>query len=99
MIGLMPNQTLQALSTKFASLEPLLDERTRRLWAAAEARAIGRGGITLGSGATGLSRGTIRAGAKELHLPVGAARGTARGHRVLRCGGGRKALARPDPKL
>src|SRR5258708_6789806 len=99
MIGLMPNQTLQALSTKFASLEPLLDERTRRLWAAAEARAIGRGGITWVSEATGLSRVTIRAGSKELDLPVAAARGTPGGHRVRSGGGGRKSLADHDPKL
>jgi hypothetical protein len=52
----MPNQTMQALSTKFASLEPLLDERARRLWAAVEARAIGRGGITCVSEATGPGR-------------------------------------------
>jgi hypothetical protein len=100
MIGLMPNQTLQALSAKFASLVPLLDERTRRLWAAAEARAIGRGGITWVSEATGLSRVTIRAGLKELDLPMdAAARGAPGGHRVRSAGGGRKSLADHDPKL
>ena len=96
----MPNQPLQVLSTKFASLEPLLDERTRRLWAAVEARAIGRGGITSVSAATGLSRVTIRAGLRELDLPGETSAGGAhRGHRVRRPGGGRKPLAEHDPKL
>src|SRR5262249_15616763 len=45
------------------------DERARRLWAAAEARAIGRGGIARVSEATGLSRMTIRAGLRQLDLP------------------------------
>jgi hypothetical protein len=39
-----------------------LDERARRLWAAVEARAIGRGGISQVAEATRLSRATIRAG-------------------------------------
>jgi Rhodopirellula transposase DDE domain len=99
-MGSMPNQTMQALSTKFASLEPLLDERARRLWAAVEARAIGRGGITCVSEATGLSRVTIRAGLKELDLPVPTiAGGTQGGHRVRRPGGGRKPLTDHDPRL
>src|SRR4051812_30168085 len=99
-MGPMPNPTLQLLSMKFASLEPLLDERARRLWAAVEARAMGRGGITGVSEATGLSRVTIRAGLKELDLPVVAtARGPHGGHRVRRPGGGRKPLADHNPKL
>jgi hypothetical protein len=96
----LPNPSLQVLSTKFASLEPLLDERTRRLWAAVEARAIGRGGITWVSEATGLSRVTIGAGLKELDLPVATPAGGAhRVQRVRRPGGGRKPLADHDPKL
>lgn len=99
-MGSMTNPTVQPLSMKFASLEPLLDERARRLWAAVEARALGRGGITAVSEATGLSRVTIRAGLKELDLPVAAsARGAHGGHRVRRPGGGRKPLADHDPKL
>ena len=48
-----------------AALEPVLGERARRLWAAAEARAIGRGGISRVAEATGLSRITIRAGMRR----------------------------------
>ena len=61
---------MQSIKAKYTSLEPVLDERARRLWAAAEARAIGRGGITRVAEATGLSRVTIRAGLSELDLPV-----------------------------
>ena len=62
----MQNPILQVIKAKYTSLEPVLDERARRLWAAAEARAIGRGGITRVAQATGLSRVTVRAGLKEL---------------------------------
>ncbi|MCZ0944977.1 MAG: ISAzo13 family transposase, partial [Gammaproteobacteria bacterium] len=86
----------ESLRGKYAVLGPLLDERTRRLWAAAEARAIGRGGITRVAEATGMSRVTVRAGLRELEsgaaspAPAGRLRGP---------GGGRKALAERDPGL
>ena len=51
-----------AVVPKDVVLEPLLDERARRLWAAAESRAIGFGGDALVSAATGLARQTIRRG-------------------------------------
>jgi len=62
----MQTSMTQAIQAKYAALAPLLDERTRRRWAAVEARAIGRGGITRVAEATGLSQTTIRAGLKEL---------------------------------
>lgn len=66
----MRNITVQSVQAKYTSLQAVLDERARRLWAAAEARAIGRGGITQVAEATGLSRVTIRAGLSELDLPA-----------------------------
>jgi hypothetical protein len=51
---------------KFVVMAPLLDERVRRLWAAAESVAIGYGGDALVSAATGLARETIRNGRREL---------------------------------
>ncbi len=39
---------------KYAAVEPVLDERGRRLWAAAESRAIGYGGDSLVSATTGI---------------------------------------------
>ncbi|MGK0173208.1 MAG: hypothetical protein ACI9W2_004955 [Gammaproteobacteria bacterium] len=52
------------IAEKFAVVESLLDERGRRLWCAAESRAIGFGGDALVSDATGVSRPTIRTGVK-----------------------------------
>jgi hypothetical protein len=55
-----------AVRTKFLALRPVLDERLSRLWAGAEAEALGDGGIAIVERATGLSRTTIRAGRDEL---------------------------------
>lgn len=80
-------QVIDGLELKFHSLVGDLDERGRRRWAATEAIAIGYGGITAVSLATGLSHHTIRNGIKELEsdspLPSG---------RQRRSGGGRKPL-------
>jgi hypothetical protein len=80
-------QTINGLELKFNSLIGDLDERGRRRWAATEALALGYGGITAVSIATGLSHVTIRNGIKELQsddpLPSG---------RQRRSGGGRKPL-------
>src|SRR5215207_3562354 len=56
----------QIIRTKFEALRPVMDERVTRLWAGAEADALGDGGITIVGRATGLSRTTIRAGRDEL---------------------------------
>lgn len=95
----MPYPEIQIIAEKFTALEPVLDERSRRLWAAAEARAIGRGGISRVAEATGLSRITIRSGLSELYpLPPAPGRGASAG-RTRRQGGGRKPLTEHDPKL
>src|SRR5262245_9810825 len=99
MLGPMQNSITQAIAAKFAILNPLLDERARRLWAAAEARAIGRGGISQVAEATGLSRATIRAGLQELARPVSAPESQTPVERVRRSGGGRKPLGLHDPHL
>lgn len=51
---------------KYLAISTCLDERGRRLWAAAEARAYGRGGIVLVSHAIGMSNKTIDRGLKDL---------------------------------
>src|SRR5258708_1325257 len=56
----------QALARKFEVLARVLDERTRRLVAAAEAEAMGFGGISAVAEASGLSRGTVIRGMVEL---------------------------------
>ena len=55
-----------AINKRYKLLRPTLDERLRRLWAAAEALAMGRGGVAAVSRATGFSQSTIRAGIKQL---------------------------------
>jgi hypothetical protein len=74
-----------------------LDERRRRQWAAAEARDVGWGGVSLVARATGLSRPTIRAGLRELERsPNERAVGASR---VRSVGGGRRKLTEADPGL
>jgi hypothetical protein len=82
---------------KYRALEPELDERRRRQWAAAESRDLGWGGMTTVAHATGLSRTTITVGAGELAQP--AKRRALEGMRVRRPGGGRRPLAETDPDL
>ena len=55
----MEEHTIRA---KFVALHPVMDERVTRLWAGAEADALGDGGIAIVGRATWLSRTTIRAG-------------------------------------
>ena len=74
-------------------LGPELDERSRRVWAAAEALELGWGGTSAVATATGLSRTTIRAGIVELGRP------TQDPSRIRRPGGGRKSLTAHDPQL
>ena len=95
----MQNPSTQAIAAKFAILSPLLDERARRLWAAVEARAIGRGGISQVAEATRLSRATIRAALQELAHPVSPTAPQATVERVRRPGGGRKPLGAHNPHL
>jgi transposase len=84
----------EAIGERFRALAGELDERRRRLWAAAEARACGYGGIAAVARATGISEGTIRRGLGELES--GARLGPGR---VRRPGGGRRPLTETDPTL
>jgi len=59
-----------AIEAKYQALRGRLDEATVRIWAATEARSLGRGGVTLVAKATGLSRTTIHAGLSELNSPA-----------------------------
>jgi DDE family transposase len=82
---------------KFVALAPVMDERTRRLWAATEANALGHSGQTLVARATGMSRSTLHLGLRELARD--AAPALAPDQRVRRRGAGRKALTERDPTL
>ena len=61
----MENKIEPVVNEKFNALLPILDEKGR-LWAAAEAKSLGRGGISAVSKATDLSRTTIYQGLKEI---------------------------------
>lgn len=78
---------------KYAVIAPLLDERARRLWAAAESKAIGYGGDALVSAATGLARETIRNGRREILEGIGSK------GRVRRAGAGRPDIEVNQPGL
>ena len=86
------------LKAKYGPLQPLLNERQRRLWAATEALALGRGGITWVAQATGLSRMTVRSGIRELRQQR-RPQETLAADRVRRGGGGRRPLTETDPTL
>jgi hypothetical protein len=89
------SSTVETIRTKFAALRPFLDERTRRVWAATEAVALGRGGVSAVAEATGLRRNTVRAGLRDLAASLPAPPPG----RVRAPGGGRKPLTERDPTL
>lgn len=83
------------IRAKFLALKPVMDERLTRLWAGAEAEAIGAGGITLVAAATGMSRTTIRAGRDELRKGVAACDVV----KVRRAGAGRPSIEKRKPEI
>ena len=82
---------------KYRVVAPELDERRRRQWAAAEAREVGYGGVSVVARATGLARSTIHAGLRDLRASR-RQRATA-AHRIRGAGGGRRRLTTSDPAL
>jgi hypothetical protein len=85
---------IATLRAKYGSLAGVLTERSRRVWAATEARALGHGGIAIVERATGISRSTIARGIHELQdvAPLDP-------ERTRRAGGGRKRAAEKDDTL
>ncbi len=80
---------------KFELLRPVMTERMRRHWAASEALALPRGGITMVAAATGLSRTTITAGMRALRSGA-APEGEVDGSRSRQPGGGRPLVEDVD---
>jgi Rhodopirellula transposase DDE domain len=90
---------LEAVRHKFELLQPLMNERMRRHWAACEAMTLQRGGVALVAEATGLSRTTIWAGLREIrHLDELPADDLPR-ERSRRAGAGRPLLEQVDSTL
>jgi hypothetical protein len=86
---------VETIRCRFELLNPYLDEKTRRLMVAAEAQAIGFGGISIVARATGMSRDTICKGVEELQSPATGSHPD----RIRRPGGGRKKTTASDPTL
>ena len=82
------------LRAKHTAMVPVFTERSRRVWAAAAAQALGRGGPARVAAATGISASTIRRGLREL-----VAAEPLDGARTRRAGGGRKRARDLDPTL
>jgi hypothetical protein len=82
-----------AIGERYAAVRRSLNERGRRLFAAAEARTAGHGGVSASSRATGGARSTIGRGLKDLDDPGGLS------GEVRRPGSGRHALTVTDPTL
>ena len=93
----MEDPVVQVIFEKYMAIRDLLDERAKRVWAGAEARALGRGGVARVMEATGMSRARVTAGVKEVE--AGGAGGVRATGRVRAAGGGRKRLAERDPGL
>jgi transposase len=91
---------LATVRQKYKALAPLLHEKAQRRWAACEARALGRGGISLVAAATGLSRPTIHRGLVELDSgPDASEDADLNGTRIRHIGGGRPRLSTRDRSL
>jgi len=91
---MMDQRIVQWIESKFQGLADELSERTRRRWAAVEAVALGRGGVSVVSVATGLAHSTIRRGIRELSCEDSAPSG-----RQRREGAGRKSVQVVYPGL
>ena len=90
----MGMDTNEAIRQRFTLLTDQVDERTRRLLAAAEALTLGRGGVAAVARAIGMSRVTIQQGIQDLQHPEPVTPG-----RVRQPGGGRKTTVSQDPTL
>jgi len=68
---------IETLRKKFERVSEVLDERSRRVWAAAEAEALGSGGQSIVAKATGLARTTVyRERVRQATKPAAPARGS-----------------------
>jgi hypothetical protein len=95
----MEDFRVATIRLKYQMLSPSMNERLRRLWVAAEAQFLGRGGITLVSEATGVAHTTIRRGIRELAEQSEHAQSAMGASRIRKSGGGRKQIIARDPEL
>jgi Rhodopirellula transposase DDE domain len=93
------DRAISIVRQKYQDLVLIMDEKLRRRWAASEAVALGWGGITAVSEATGLSHTTIRLGIAESRALEADPNLPPQNPHVRRPGGGRKRLAEEDQTL
>jgi len=90
---------LATVQEKFDRLSSMMSEKLRRHWAACEAMAMGRGGISAVAQETGLSRTTIRKGIREVSEEMPHLVEEIAGQRIRRPGGGRRRWTEKDKTL
>ena len=90
------NNLIKKIEQKYEKISPFLDERSRRIWAALEAKDIGYGGQRIVHKATNIAITTIRKGLEEIAVD---GEDKERKGRVRKKGGGRKTQAEKDPTL
>lgn len=88
-----------SVADKFDRLASMMNEKLKRRWAACEAMAVGRGGISAVALATGMSRTTIRKGVQEIESDFPQLPQTIESGRIRQPGGGRLRLANTDATL
>jgi hypothetical protein len=91
---MIEHEAVECIRQKYALLRDEMDERTKRCWAAAEALALGYGGVSAVAAATGLARNTVAAGIAESRRSERLV-----AHRIRRIGAGRKPLCESAPDL
>jgi hypothetical protein len=89
---MISNEKIEAIRAKYTTLKTELDERGRRMWAAAEANSLGHGGVVAVSTATRLAESTIRLGRREIEGIGKLKKKEREAGRIRKKGGGRKAL-------
>jgi hypothetical protein len=89
----------KSIARKYNALSANMDEYTRRIWAAAEVKELGRGGAAIVRRATGLDWKTICRGIRELEEQQVSPRAKGQLRRIRKQGGGRKSLRLQDPTL
>jgi hypothetical protein len=91
---------IREIRSRWEDLAPVMDERVTRLWAAGEAKSLGRGGIAAVTAATGILGKRIRYGMRDLEQNrLSPPEEAPREQRVRRAGAGRKRLTEKDPTV
>lgn len=87
-------EAIRKIRRKYKDVRICLHEKARRIWGASEAKAIGRGGMTIVHEATGLDYKTLQRGRREIDKPK-----KTKDERIRKRGGGRKALYKKEKGL